>query len=353
MPKQDKKQRRAAKQAQKKKEARRHDSISPLKRLADAPGEAECWATPDFELNGQLSIHAFKRGDGLSGQFSFLIDRGVVGLKDTWSVIPIEPAQRQMIFDASRERGFALQRITSAAALAWIAGAARWTNENGMKLPKDWLKIAAVVGDVGDWHHADVSAFKKEFAGHPEDLRQRLIAESFESYMKRKDIAFTFSDGAPFKDQRTGRYSNLEEYAADDEEDIEEVDELFSSLTDAELNDVLMKYVPVAAELTKQTGAWLAAKGKSPSSELPNAWKLIVVVTTLSNNLPAESDMTDDDKGDLSHDWIVELSQRITTDSPEELHRAIGQCIQHLLVDQHLMVNASIKIAPPDEGDSD
>lgn len=75
-----KEQRQTARRKADRQSSRRRESISPVKRLAAAPGEVEFWATRDFETFGQVSIVAHKRAAGLTGIACFLIDRGVAGL---------------------------------------------------------------------------------------------------------------------------------------------------------------------------------------------------------------------------------------------------------------------------------
>jgi hypothetical protein len=73
-----------------------------------------------------------------------------------------------------------------------------------------------------------------EFAGHPDDLHQRLIGQPFEDYIQRTDIDFVFSDNAPVMDQGTG------EYIDDDEE---EGDTLANSIIDSFSEDELAAFI--------------------------------------------------------------------------------------------------------------
>jgi hypothetical protein len=110
VPKADKKQRHKARREAKRREMRRTNSISPLKRLADAPGVVECWISTGFELAGQIQIFAYKQAAGLAGISCFLVDRGVVGLKDAWSKMNVDRGEFEGMLDT-----------------AFRCGAARWT----------------------------------------------------------------------------------------------------------------------------------------------------------------------------------------------------------------------------------
>src|SRR5690349_6827750 len=92
MAKPDKSHRHNAKRKAKRQAIRRQQSVSPVKRLASAPGELECWASENFEQTGQMQLFAWKRAAGLSGVACFLLDRGVVGLKDAWVSMGVDHA---------------------------------------------------------------------------------------------------------------------------------------------------------------------------------------------------------------------------------------------------------------------
>lgn len=326
----DKKQRHAAKRAQKKLESRRRESVSPLKRLADADGPVECWMSDDFEVHRQCSLHAFKRGEGLSGAANFLIDRGVVGLKDAWCLIPCDSAQRQKIFDGARESGLRLVRVTPEVACARIAAAARWAFDNGMRLPKDWLKAAAIIGPVGDWRVADVSAFVKEFVGHPEDLRQRLIGEPFKTYLARRDVAFEFSDAIPYMDQRTGQY--IDPLAPDDLDLDEEIsdEELAKVLPDQALDEIMGAFSPSVAKLANRTEAWLRASGQSPSSELRDIWGALLFAGAMAMAMGPVEGRAERDAEDRAREALEVLKARPAFTRSDAYRLAVEQCEAHL-----------------------
>jgi hypothetical protein len=228
----DKFHRHKAKRKAKRQAIRRQQSVSPVKRLAEAPGELECWASENFEQMGQMQLYAWKRAAGLSGVACFLIDAASSALKDAWVSMGVDHAYFEDILDRASDNGIRMRRITPDEARRWIAGGLRWAHDNGMRLPKDWQRPASLIGGVGDWHSADVSAFIKEFAGHPEDLRQRLVSEPLETYIQRPDINFIFNESAPYMDQATGRYSDWE----DEPELDDELESIASELPEEEIN---------------------------------------------------------------------------------------------------------------------
>ena len=228
MPHSNKKQRRELKRKAKKRDLRRQSGISPVKRLAAASGEVECWISDKFEELGQRQIFVYKSAAGLTGLSCFLVDRGVVGLKDAWTTMNTDRAELADALDSSADRGIRMRRAEVSEALRCVCGGARWAHDNGMRLPKDWVRAPLLLGDVSDWRSADVSGFVMEFAGHPEDLRQRLIGEPFDTYLQRDDIQFIFADDAPYMEQSTGRY--VDANGELDEDDLDEVDEICDAI---------------------------------------------------------------------------------------------------------------------------
>jgi hypothetical protein len=227
MAKPDKKRRRELKRKEKRLAIRKRESVSPVKRLADAPGELECWMSKEFEVMGQASAFCYKRAAGLTGVACFLVDRGVVGLKDAWIQLNVDYSRFEEMLEISASRGIVTRQVPLDQVRNLVAGGVRWATENGMRLPKDWMRAAAFIGGIGDYKSADVSQFVKEFAGHPEDLRQRLIGETLETYLRRTDIRFIFSDAAPYMDPKTGEYVDLDQIGTDEFDDDEFDDDEF------------------------------------------------------------------------------------------------------------------------------
>jgi hypothetical protein len=338
MSKADKKQRHKAKRAAKRHEARRRESVGPVKRLADARGEAECWMSDDFERNGQAQLFAYKQGGGLSGVACFLIDEGVVGLKDAWARVGMDRKEFEEMLGAGNARGLPMHRVELEEMRRWIEGAARWAHDNGMRLPKDWVKCASLVGGVGDWRSADVSAFRKKFAGHPEDLRQRLIGEPLETYLKRDDIDFVFSDAAPYMDQRTGEYAKSEDpFDLDDDE----IEEALDALPGEEIDELTEKFNSVADVLAAKTADWLATRSDTPSPELHEAWRSLIMATVMSQAAVADAD--EEEIADFSRELLGNLEGQMEPSRSDEFRRATRQVSDHLRADSLLLKKVAME----------
>lgn len=329
MSRADKKRRREAKREAKRYDARRRASVSPVKRLADAPGEVECWISEDVENLGQVQIFCFKRAAGISGIACFLVDVGVVGLKDAWTQTRVDRVVFDDMLARCRDQGINMRRGSLEEVRRWVAGGARWAHDNGMRLPRDWQKTAAVIGGVGDWMSAVVSSFVKEFAGHPEDLRQRLIGQSFESYVERDDIDFIFSEDAPYMDQRTGDYVHADALVVPDE--VEEWESIAGDIPIDELNEMAAELSTTAGALDLQTRAWLAARGETPSPELLEAWRSILLVAMLSQ--AAMPDAPRMRRAEFSNDLLADVTRRLEPDRAVEHGHAVEQIEGHLRAD--------------------
>lgn len=347
MSKKDKKQRHRAKREAKKKEMRRKASVSPIKRLAEARGELECWISDDFKSFGQLQIFVYKRGGGLGGIACFLIDRGVVGLKDAWTRLDVIPEEFEKMLETSEQNGIPLHQCGVEEARKWVAAGARWAHDNGMRLPKDWAKAAMLIDGVGDWHNADVSQFVNEFAGHPEDLRQRLIGEPLETFLHRKDIKFILSDLAPYKDQNSGAYIDWADFDESDDEDEELDDEaLASMLPDEQIDELLAGVAPVAEKLAEKTKAYLQAQGQEPSTELFSAWQNLLVARLMASIALQESPQEEIDG--FTYQLLQGVSERVEESRAAELHRAVEQMLEHLETNPQMMKQEYLNTRAPE-----
>jgi hypothetical protein len=329
MSRPDKKQRHKAKRQAKREAARRRESISPVKRLASCSGELECWMSDGFEEVGQIQIFAYKCGAGMTGIACFLVDRGVVGLKDAWTRMRIDRVELDEMLQASRDRGIPMKRCTPDDVRRWVAGGIRWAHDNGMRLPKDWVRAAAFFGGVGDWASADVSQFEKEFAGHPEDLRRRLIASPFDEFVQRSDINFIFSHDAPVLDDRAG-------------DDLDpDVDEDFIDLPIEELNALAQELTESAAELARLTERWLTEKNEAPSKELVQAWISTMVASMLSN--AALPDAPREDRSKFGVAILMKMASKIEDSRFVEYSLGMKQVVRHLGANPAILRNAVLK----------
>lgn len=341
MSRADKKSRHEAKRKAKRLQIRRQRSVSPLKRLADAPGQTEYWMSETLGAVGQAQMFVYKRAAGMTGVACFLVDRGVVGLKDAWSQMHIERQEFDDMLETCSRRGIPMSRVTVEDVRRVVAGGIRWAHENGMRLPHDWAKPASLIGGVGDWASADLSGFVSEFAGHPEDLRQRLIGESFDSYIRRPDVSFIFSDAAPYLDQGTGEYQDPDELEYDDDDDGDDEDDLDSLAEDipiAEMKALGVRLTPVAIALASETANWLSARNETPSPELAEAWRVILVTQLLSESgLP---DALEAKAAEFFHKVLESLSEGGEARRLAEQDLAVEQALSHLHTDSQSIKEA-------------
>jgi hypothetical protein len=310
--------------------------------LAAAPGSFECYTSGDLKAFGQVQVVVHKRTPRGSGTAMFLIDRGIVGLKDAFVICPMTAEDFRSLIDDELRPAYPTSRITLEEARALVAGAVRFARGHGMRLPKDLEKTTSIIGGIGDWTTADTSPFLKEFAGHINDLRQRLIGQPFEEFIRRDDITFIFSNDAPYMDQKTGNYVNVAENDLSHLSDLspEEIEEIAADIPIEELNEVVEAFAPAATELREQTTLWLAAQGQNPSAELFEAWRTVLTAGTL-----AVTSMPDAPAGDVK-DFGGELLESMYARLGDDRSVAFNQVMEHLAAEPTLMQRALLKHPP-------
>ncbi|HMO26770.1 MAG TPA: hypothetical protein PKB10_10915, partial [Tepidisphaeraceae bacterium] len=254
MSRADKKQRHRARREQKKREHRKLMSQSPLRQVASVPGEFELYAIGDFDGDGQVSITGFKQAGPLGVMVAFLIDAGVLGLKDAWSRTGVT---RGDLLDwrkrAEAQIGTPSRRIRPTEALALIVGAVKWARQFDLRPPADWMKVASALGAVPSVDNADVSPFRPEFAGRLSELRKRLTRGTPEAFFSRTDITFILRDEVePMWDE--------EDHEEDDEEGFHAAEKMVRSLVAAfeQLDANLRPRIePIVQWTTQQCRQWL------------------------------------------------------------------------------------------------
>ena len=343
MSRADKKQRHKAKREAKRLAARRRESISPVKRLAEAKGEIECWMSEGFGELGQLQILIHKRAAGLSGVACFLIDRGVVGLKDAWTKLRVDREEFDFMVERSAEHGIPMLRGTLEEARRWVAGGVRWAQQNGMRLPKDWVKVASIMGGVGDWAKADVSEFEMEFAGRPDDLRQRLIGQPFDEFTRRTDIRFIFNESAPMMDIESGEYED----GGDLESELD-AESILDGMPSMQLRSMLVRFTASATALQAMTTEWLEARGEKPPSGalLLEAWQSVMLASALTE--AAVSDVESDQGIELFEQMLDDIRRRTEPDRVDQYDWAVDKALEHLNADAELLANAIGEDLPTD-----
>lgn len=332
MSKADKKQRHKARREAKRREWRRQQSVSPVRRLATAPGEVECWLSDTLENQGQAQVFVFKSGGGMTGIAAFLIDRGVVGLKDAWTRLNIDRGEFEEMIESGNTRGIPSRRATIDECRALVAGAMRWTHEHGMRLPKDWDRAAAFLGGVGEWMTADTSRFMKEFAGHPQDLRQRLVGQSFDSFTQRKDISFIFSSFAPYEGKPSGKFIDDD----DEEDDDDDGEEQFDDEEDREIaknrfQEFGGKIKALTVALAEETEAWLASRNETPAPDLQAGWSAVLLALQVATM--KMHDGTDTQRAALANQFLEKQLNFLEAPRAEQVRAAVKQVEQHMSAD--------------------
>src|SRR5947207_6950551 len=151
------KQKQRLKREKKKAELRRAQAISPYKRIGQV-GEVEAsYINSNWKEEGLASIHVIRRNP--AGGFAmavFLIDIWCIGLKDAFG--RIDMLNEDVKFSLDRARGhFDLTRIDVETVQRLVAGAIRFSQQNGFRLPAHFDRFVNILGGVGDAAQADLS----------------------------------------------------------------------------------------------------------------------------------------------------------------------------------------------------
>jgi hypothetical protein len=190
---------------------------------------------------------------------NFLVDFGMAGLKDAFGRLDItEPEFLDQVLEPFQDR-FPMASVQPAEAGKYIAGAIRFAHDNGFRLPHRYDRWLAILGDIGDWRNADVSDFEMQFAGSLDDLRHRLVGQSVDEFIQRKDVSILLSDSAP-------------SLLSDDIVDYERADE------------------ELRRRAVSSIRQWLMASNRQPSRMLETAWDIYAEATAT-----AADDVSDDD----------------------------------------------------------
>jgi hypothetical protein len=223
-----KKAKQGLKRAKKKKEARRLLTLSPFRRAAHV-GQLECYR--GLSNSGLATVIVLGHVSGGSHAMSgFLVDLWCVGLKDAWGNKQLtRPEFEQEFLPKWRKAGETITRIELDEARRLIAGAIRFSHQNGFRLPEHWDRFTAILGALGDIPNADLSQFgvdgKLRYVGTQEFLAERLAACTMEEFLRRPDIEFILG-GSDFAEyDAVDEDADDEEFDEDEESDDEEVDE--------------------------------------------------------------------------------------------------------------------------------
>jgi hypothetical protein len=229
-----KKEKHRLKRAKKQQKVRKAMSITPLMQLARSPGELECKITIGWEEQGIANIFVF--GGTPGGRHAlgvFLVDAWCVGLKDCWGAPQMTRPEFNDMMKQARKRS-PLTDIDPERATRLVAGAIRFSRQNGFRLPSGWEKWVKIFGPDFDIAHADLSGFGKDggllYVGTESFLRQHLMGMSVEQFMARPDVKVVIGVGPTvFEDYGIAPSDEYEEDSEEgDDEDIDDetIDEM-------------------------------------------------------------------------------------------------------------------------------
>ncbi len=330
-----KKEKQRLKREKKKQALRKASSENPFRRIAKSGQPLECWVSSTWRSNGLADI--FVRGHVPGGSDClavFLIDLYCVGLKDGYGRKDLTRAQiREEFLEPREKRGGKLDRIDVGEVRKLVAGAIRFSRQNGFALPPHYERWTAILGDLGDVQNADLSDFGPPqggllYIGNMDFLRRRYIAGTPEEFLARPDVKFM----GPAEDF-------LSEFDDGSEFD-EETDEQKDDITDA--SDMAEIMGSISSKLADSVRAWCFANGKIPSPMIDLAADM-VLTRMIIKSAAAESPQGDapfEEISDLLDDFLVSRSdeERLemaiavgqfkdfmhTLSSPRELFKAAG-----------------------------
>lgn len=309
------------KRKRKKLEMRREHSRTALQRLAAEGGSLECWINPDWREQGIASLHVL--GQTTGGRWAsaaFLLDFWCVGLKDAFGRGDIEElAYREHGLKPWIERTGAV-RLDAAAARRLVAGAVRFSRQNGFRLPPAWDKWVSIFGRdiLNEIPNADLSDFGIDgglrYVGSADFLRQRLIGCTAEEFLARPDLHWVMdADSLAYG---SGLEEDEEDFDEDDLPDDQEMEPMREALQEA------------ATRLAGATRKWCGQKQIAPEPLLDKAAFL-----TLGTLLPSVIDAAQGgEKVDSVYERAADTMSAVVALAPPEerepLREAIGQVLE-------------------------
>lgn len=216
-----KKEKQRLKREQKRKQARRAGTLTPLDRVARSGGELECYVNSNWRDGGMASLHVVGIAPGGRLAYAgFLVDIWCVGLKDAFGLREItRPHFEEML--AIARRGHGVVRLPAAGTRRLVAGGIRFARQNGFKLPPHYDRWTAILGDLGDVASADLDGFGVDgglrYIGTKAFLQRRLAACSVDEFLRRPDVQWLMGDLTP----RDIRESDLSDDLTGDEDEVE------------------------------------------------------------------------------------------------------------------------------------
>lgn len=304
--------------------------LAAIERIVAANGTIRYYVAGDLE-SGQVHFLLTKfPTDGKGAIINVLVDTGITGVKDVWSQVPVHAEVLEGMRTMLNTGGMSIRPTTLEESRRWILGGLRWASEHDMRLPRLWPHAARILG-VGedDWKTASTDGFYKEFAGHPEDLRLRLVKGSFDELIQRPDIEFLFDERAPYlADHETGEYSSrtgaMELGPSAGELSDEEA---FARMT-KEVRELREWYGRVAKHLTAAVAEDLRRGGVEPSPELPQYITNHLIAVHLAR-LADSTATTPQDMNERYDDFMDVLDKTVPDEQWDDFEEAGTQMEEH------------------------
>lgn len=272
-----KKEKQRLKREKKKQAARKTALENPLRRIAKTGQPLECWVGPMWRQNGLADIFVIGHVPGGSECLAvFLIDLYCVGLKDAYGRRDLTGAQiREGILEPREERGGKLERIDVEQVRRFVAGAIRFSRQNGFSLPAHYERWTAILGDLGDVNNADLSNFGAPdggllYIGDLDFLRQRLIASTPAEFISRPDVKFV--GGGDLLSELGYEPAFVDEDEEEEDEDaLDGVDEDEEEFDDPAMAEMAETMRLISSSLADSVRRWCFAGGKIPSPLIDQA----------------------------------------------------------------------------------
>jgi hypothetical protein len=292
-----KKQKHKLKRKQKQIQARKAASVTPLDRIARSGGTLECYVNADWRKSGMASVQVLGHApDGRLAHAAFLVDLWCVGLKDAYGHRTVLRGDFEDQLDRMSE-GLDIVRIPPEQARRLVAGAIRFSRQNGFHLPPHYERWTAIFTDLGDLATADLSDFGVDdglrYVGTKEFLQRRLAACTPDQFLSRPDVHWVMHDGTP--------RSLGDSYDVEGGDDFDDETDLDGELADEELLAGLREMVGgTGSQIEDAVRTWCARTGQTPHPRLREAVATLLVTTLpMAFAMGAGEEDADDDVPDV------------------------------------------------------
>jgi hypothetical protein len=326
------KEKKRLKRKQKQQALRKAKLRTPLSRVASEGGRLECWVTGQWREMGMADVLVLAHAPGGGCAFAaFLVDLWCVGLKDTWGEADVTELEfRESILERWQQRTDGV-RLDPAVAKRLVAGAVRFSRQNGFKLPARWDRWVSVFGPLGNLNEADLSDFGKEgaleYVGTAKFLRERLIGCTPEQFLARPDVKWSLFTGEPrpIDDlcRPEGSFAEMaddegDEYEDEDDEDFDE-EELEGDVR--LLSEAMERMVE---QLSNAVRKWCFANGRVPSPKLKEGAAVALASTSLA--MPADGGVDQTAAAEAAANMLDEFD----SDERDQVILAMGQVTEFM-----------------------